>query len=127
MTPVDDSPEREPVPTVPGKIVFDRMAATLLRSARGQRRYALVLVFGGTALVLAGLWVGTFVLLAPGAVAMAVAILPWLRGRELSDRAEGMVVLGEDWAEPGPSDVVARRRAGLIDLVERLYAPSGSR
>lgn len=127
MSPVDDSRAYEPVPSVPGKIVFDRMADTLSRSARGHRRYALVLVASGAVLIAIGIGLAAFALLAAGAVAVAVAILPWLRGLELAERAEGMAVLGEDWAEPGPSDVVARRRAGLIDLVERLYAPTGSR
>lgn len=127
MTPLDDTRTREPVPSVPGTIVFERMAARLQRSARGYRRYALLLALVGSALLAAGTWLAMFALLAAGAVAVAMALLPWLRGLEFAERAEGMAVLGEDWAEPGPSDVVARRRAGLIDLTERLYAPLGSR
>lgn len=111
---------------VPGTIVFERMAALLRASARQHRLWAVVLAVGGALLLAIGFWVDHLAPLAAGALALAVAVLPWLAGVELEERAEGLAVLGEDWAEPGPSEVAARRRAGIIDLVERLYAPERS-
>ncbi len=120
----ENEPATRPDPRagVPGTIVFDRMAATLERSGRLHRIWALLLAAAGAALLGWGLAGGGPAPLAAGAVALAVALLPWLAARELAERSEGLLVLGEEWAEPGPRDIVARRRAGLIDLVERLYA-----
>lgn len=112
--------------TVPGAIVFERMAASLEGGGRLHRRWALLLAIAGGGLLAWGLGSDQFAPLAAGGMAVAVAILPWHTAGELFERAEGMRVLGEDWAEPGAKEVLARRRAGLIDLVERLYAPDRS-
>jgi hypothetical protein len=111
---------------VPGTIVFERMAALLARSARQHRAWAMALVAAGVALVPAGLFLDHLAPLAAGALAIAVAVFAWLGAVELAERAEGLAVLGEDWADPGPPELAGRRRAGLIDLVERLYAPERS-
>lgn len=125
----ENEPATRPDPRsgVPGTIVFERMAATLERSGRLHRIWALMLAAAGAALLGWGLAGAGLAPLAAGAVALAVALLPWLAAGELAERSEGLHVLGEEWAEPGPRDIVARRRAGLIDLVERLYAPERSR
>jgi hypothetical protein len=121
------SPEQgSPRSSVPGVIVFERMAALLERSARGRRLAAVLLAIGGAGLVLLGLGLDHLAPLAAGALAVALAVLPWLAAVEFDERAEGLRVLGEDWADPGPPELAARRRAGLIDLVERLYAPERS-
>jgi hypothetical protein len=111
---------------VPGAIVFERMAAELDRNARQHRTWAIGLLVGGVVLLAVGFASALWAALAAGAVAIAVAILPWLAAVELAERAEGIRVLGEDWADPGPAELAARRRAGLIDLVERLYASQRS-
>lgn len=111
---------------VPGAIVFERMRAELDRNARQHRAWAIGLVLAGAVLLGAGFVFALWAAVAGGAVAIAVAILPWLAAVELAERAEGVAVLGEDWADPGPAELAARRRAGLIDLVERLYAPQRS-
>lgn len=116
----------EPRSSVPGTIVFERMAARLSRSARLYRRSALLLAAGGAVLLALGAFAGQAAALAAGGMALAVAVLPWLGAVELAERADGLAVLGEDWAEPGPAELAGRRRAGLIDLVERLYAPERS-
>lgn len=122
-----ESPEQgSPRSSVPGVIVFERMAALLERSARGWRLAAVLLAIGGAGLVLLGLVLDHLAPLAAGALAVALADLPWLAAVEFDERAEGLRVLGEDWADPGPPELAARRRAGLIDLVERLYAPERS-
>lgn len=125
----ENEPGTRPDPRagVPGTIVFERMAAALGRSGRRHRVAALLLAAAGAALLAWGQAGGGLAPLAAGAVALAVALLPWLAARELAERSEGLAVLGEEWAEPGPREIVARRRAGLIDLVERLYAPERSR
>ncbi|MCS7267956.1 MAG: hypothetical protein NZ704_07860 [Geminicoccaceae bacterium] len=109
--------------TAPGRIVFERMAATLVRAARLRRIAAAASLLAGAFVLGAGLWLGRVDLI--GAGAMALASVPWLWAEavELADRAEGLRVLAEDWSEPGPPELVARRRAGLLDLVERLYPP----
>jgi hypothetical protein len=112
--------------SVPGTIVFERMAALLARSARQHRAWAIALVAGGAALAVVGLLLDHLAPLAAGALAIAVAVFAWLGAVELAERAEGLAVLGEDWADPGPAELAGRRRAGLIDLVERLYAPERS-
>lgn len=112
---------------MPGTIVFDRMAATLDRSCRLHRIWALLLASAGAGLVAWGLTGVGLAPIAAGAVALAVALLPWLAAHELAERSEGLQVLGEEWAESGPKDIVARRRSGLIDLVERMYAKQRSR
>lgn len=111
---------------VPGTIVFERMAALLAHSARQHRLFAIGLVVAGAVLSLAGIVLGHLAPQAAGAVAIGVAIFPWLAAVELGERSEGLAVLGEDWADPGPAESAARRRAGLIDLVERLYASQRS-
>lgn len=125
----ENEPATRPDPRagVPGTIVFDRMAAMLERSGRLHRIWALLLAAAGAGLLAWGLSGVGLVPIAAGAVGLAVAVLPWLAARELAERSEGLQVLGEEWAEPGPKDIVARRRAGLIDLVERLYSQERSR
>lgn len=117
----------DPRAGVPGGVVFERMAAALERAGRLRRVGALLVAAAGAGLLAWGLAIGHLAPLAAGAMALAVAVLPWLAAGELAERAEGMAVLGEEWAEPGPRETMARRRAGLIDLVERLYAPERSR
>lgn len=115
-----------PRSAVPGVVVFERMAAELRRSARQHRVFAILLAAVGAAAVTAGLAFDHLAPLAGGALAVAVAVLPWLAAGELGERAEGLAVLGEDWADPGPAELAGRRRAGIIDLVERLYASQRS-
>lgn len=125
----ENEPATRPDPRVgvPGTIVFDRMAAMLERSGRLHRIWALLLAAAGAGLLAWGSSGAGLAQIAAGAVALAVAPLPWLTAQELAERSEGLLQLGEEWAEPGPKDIVARRRAGLIDLVERLYAQQRSR
>lgn len=99
----------------------------LERSGRLHRIWALLLAAAGAGLLAWGSSGAGLAQIAAGAVALAVAPLPWLTAQELAERSEGLLQLGEEWAEPGPKDIVARRRAGLIDLVERLYAQQRSR
>ena len=122
----DTAEQRSARSSVPGAIVFERMAARLESSARGWRSLAGVLAGAGVGLVLLGIALDHLAPLAAGALAVALSILPWLVAVEFDERAEGLRVLGEDWADPGPPELAARRRAGLIDLVERLYAPERS-
>ncbi len=115
-----------PRSAVPGTIVFERMAARLRQSARDHRRWAVLLLLAGVVLFAWGLWVEQLAPTAAGATAAAMAPLALAWAAELDERAQGLSVLAEDWADPGPPEQAPRRRAGLIDLVERLYASQGS-
>jgi len=122
----DTAEQRSVRSSVPGAIVFERMAARLESSARGWRLVAGALAGAGVGLVFLGIQLDHLAPLAAGALAVALSVLPLLVAVEFGERAEGLRILGEDWADPGPPELAARRRAGLIDLVERLYAPERS-
>lgn len=114
---------RSVVAAPPGRIVFERMAAALFHGARVRRVIAAALLLLGVATLLGGMWFGWVALFAFGAMSMAWVPWLWVEAVEFAERAEGLRVLAEDWSEPGPPEVLAQRRSGILDLIERLYPP----
>src|SRR3954471_15054852 len=92
---------------------FERLAA---RQRGGWRRYglaAVLLLIGGVVGVLAGLvtdGMARLPLIVGGSLAASLAVLPWREAAERRDRADGLEVLGEEWAALSPDDEGGRRR-----------------
>src|SRR3954454_19822014 len=97
----------------PAVLDFERLAA---RQRGGWRRYALaavLLLVGGIAAALAGLVTDGGArppLVVGGTLAAAQAVLRWREAAERRDRADGLEVLGEEWATLSPDDEQGRRR-----------------
>jgi hypothetical protein len=106
---------------------FERLAA---RQRGGWRRYGLaaaVLLVGGVVVALAGVvteGVARLPLIAGGVLAAALAVLPWREALERRDRADGLEVLGEEWAALAPDDEGGRRRLLALALAMFGRAPA---
>lgn len=112
----------------PAVLDFERLAA---RQRGGWRRYALaavLLLVGGIAAALAGLvtdGVARLPLIVGGALAASLAVLPWREAVERRDRADGLEVLGEEWAALSPDDERGRRR--LLVLAGAMFGSAPAR
>jgi hypothetical protein len=107
---------------------FERLAA---RQRGGWRRYGLaaaLLLACGVAAALAGVMAGGIArlpLTVGGALAASLAVLPWREAIERRDRADGLEVLGEEWAALSPDDERGRRR--LLVLAGAMFGSAPAR
>jgi hypothetical protein len=98
---------------------FEALASAHRAAAEKYRRLAIGLVVAGALVGLAGLamaWHGTATI---GLILAATAAIPWKKGLEHRERAEGVEILGEEWRDAAAPP---QRRERLRQLIHELYA-----
>ena len=96
---------------------FDRLIETHGAAASAFRR--MIWLFLALGLTLAGIGVmaeGWRWLAAAGAVLALSALTPWKKAAEHGERAEGLAVLKEEWADAAPGAGAERLRRLIFDL-----------
>jgi hypothetical protein len=106
---------------------FPAMRRRHARAQRGHRNAAAALLAGGLLLATAGMWLRgapPLMLLVPGLMAAALAVLPLAAMIERRERIEGLRFLEEEWRGSAAAGA-AETCQELVALIGRLYRRSG--
>lgn len=95
---------------------FDRLIETHGAAAATYRRLTWLLAIAGAAMLAIGLMTGAFWLADLGLVVALTAMISWKKAAEHAERADGVAVLRDEWAELAPVGSARRLRAILLDL-----------
>lgn len=100
---------------------FDEMIRTHGAAEAAYRRLAWLLLLLGAAILALGFLAGSVPLAGPGVVVALTALISWKKSTEHAERAEGVAVLKDEWADS------AQRGAadGLRTIMRDLYGAGG--
>ncbi|HMR32164.1 MAG TPA: hypothetical protein PKA09_14520 [Geminicoccus sp.] len=105
---------RAPADTPPPS--FDRLIRTHTDAAASYRQLAWLLVILGVAIVAMAALAGSVPLAGPGLVVAMSAFVCWKKSSEHAERAAGIEVLKEEWAETAHERALEGLRSILLDL-----------